>query len=324
VTDTQAAKIDAKHDRRLGHRQREPDQGRAEARQVMFKNVLVGVDGTPNGRDAIALAGRLIDPDGKLTLAHVHSGGTAEELAECEELLEQERTSAGVAGELLGVIGASPGRGLHQTAEELGADLLVVGSCRHGAFGRVMLGDNAKGALNGAPCAVAIASRGYAEQLKPFARVGVAYNFSPESRAALEVARRLAAPTRASVYALEVLALTTYAYNGLVPVVMGEDADARLKEANERLKELPGVQGRAVCGLTGEELAAFGDEVDILVVGSRAYGPVRRLVLGSTSDYLERRARCSLLILPRGGSSVDGPGAESGHDVAEPPATAGV
>jgi nucleotide-binding universal stress UspA family protein len=26
---------------------------------------------------------------------------------------------------------------------------------------------------------------------------------------------------------------------------------------------------------------------------------VRRLVLGSTSDYLERHARCSLLVLPR-------------------------
>ena len=278
----------------------------------------MGVDGTPNGRDAIALAGRLIDPDGKLTLAHVHSGETAEDLADCEELLEQERTSAGVAGEPLGVIGASPGRGLHQTAEELGADLLVVGSCRHGAFGRVMLGDDTRASLNGAPCAVAIASRGYAEHPKPFARVGVGYNFSPESRAALEVARRIAAPTRAEVHALEVLAMTTYSYNALSPVVqMGEDTDVRLKKAQERLKELPGVEGRVVCGLTGEELAAFGDEVDILVVGSRAYGPIRRLVLGSTSDYLERRARCSLLVLPKVAARADGPDVESGPDAAE-------
>jgi hypothetical protein len=35
------------------------------------------------------------------------------------------------------------------------------------------------------------------------------------------------------------------------------------------------------------------------VVGSRSYGPVRRLVIGSTSDYLERHARCALLVLPR-------------------------
>ena len=278
--------------------------------------MLVGVDGTPNGRDAIALAGRLIDPDGTLTLAHVHSSETAEELADCEELLERERIGAGVTGELLGVIGASPGRGLHQTAEELGADSLVVGSCRHGAFGRVMLGDDTRAALNSAPCAVAIASRGYAEHPKPFARVGVGYNFSPESRAALEVARTLAAPTRASVCALEVIAMTTYSYSPLSPaVLMGEDMDVRLKEADERLKELPGVEGRAVCGLTGEELAAFGDEVDILVVGSRAYGPIRRLVLGSTSDYLERRARCSLLVLPKGAARVAGPDADDAAEI---------
>jgi nucleotide-binding universal stress UspA family protein len=75
-----------------------------------------------------------------------------------------------------------------------------------------------------------------------------------------------------------------------------------------------------VYGLTGEELAAFGDEVDILVVGSRGYGPVRRLVLGSTSDYLERHARCSLLVLPRGGGDrPPGSATDSEHD-AEPQA----
>jgi nucleotide-binding universal stress UspA family protein len=54
-----------------------------------------------------------------------------------------------------------------------------------------------------------------------------------------------------------------------------------------------------VYGLPGEELAAFGDEVQLLVVGSRGYGPMKRLIIGSTSDYLQRNARCSLLVLPR-------------------------
>jgi nucleotide-binding universal stress UspA family protein len=39
--------------------------------------------------------------------------------------------------------------------------------------------------------------------------------------------------------------------------------------------------------------------MDVLVVGSRGYGPIKRLVLGSTSNYLQRHARCSLLVLPR-------------------------
>lgn len=276
----------------------------------MFKNVLVGVDGRANGRDAIALAARLTDPAGKLTLAYVHSGrlrpvhavtpGLVDaEREESHKLLEQERAGAGVSAELVSVVAASPGRGLHQQAEEQNADLLVVGSCSHGALGRVMLGDDTRASLNGSPCAVAIAARGYAEHPKPIANVGVGYDGSPESAAALAMARELASATRADVQALEVVPIATYAYTGMMPPAIGESIDALLQEANERMKELPGVEGRAVYGLMGEELAALGSHVDILVVGSRGYGPVKRLVIGSTSDYLQRHARCSLLVLPR-------------------------
>ncbi len=139
----------------------------------MFRNVLVGVDGRPSGRDVIALAAALTDPDGKLTLVHVHRGEVAEELKDSEELLERERIEAGVRAELVGVVSTSPGPGLHQQAEKQGADLLVVGSCRRGAIGRVMLGDDMRAAMDGAPCAVAIAFHGYAEHLRPIAKAGV-------------------------------------------------------------------------------------------------------------------------------------------------------
>jgi nucleotide-binding universal stress UspA family protein len=277
---------------------------------VMFMNVLVGVDGRPTGRDAIALASRLTDPDGKLTLAHVHEGElrpshaitpalVAEEREESHKLLEQERSEADVKAELVSVVSPSPGRGLHQQAERQNADLLVVGSCSHGAFGRAMLGDDARAALNGAPCAVAIASLGYAEHPSPIAKVGVGYNGSQESEAALAMARKLATPTKGTLHALEVVSIPTYAFSGVTTPATGDSIDAMLREARDRAKRLPDVEGHAVYGLTGEELAAFGDQVDILVVGSRGYGPMRRLVLGSTSDYLERHARCSLLVLPR-------------------------
>ena len=96
-----------------------------------------------------------------------------------------------------------------------------------------------------------------------------------------------------------------YAYTGIIPPAIGESVDVMLQEATSRMSKLSDVEGRAVYGLAGEELAAFGDQVDLLVVGSRSYGPVKRLVLGSTSDYLQRHARCSLLVLPR---VVTGPG----------------
>jgi nucleotide-binding universal stress UspA family protein len=188
-------------------------------------------------------------------------------------------------------------------AEEQNADLLVVGSCSHGAFGRAMLGDDTRDALNGAPCAVAIATLGYAERPTPITKIGVAYNGSPESTAALAAAQDLAVATGAAIHALEVVSIPTYAYTGVIPPAIGESIDVMLQEATSRMKELPGVEGRAAYGLTGEELAAFGQEVDILIVGSRGYGPMKRLVLGSTSDYLERHARSSLLVLPRSAAS---------------------
>jgi nucleotide-binding universal stress UspA family protein len=281
----------------------------------MFKNVLVGVDGGSGGRDAIALASRVIDPAGTLTLVHVHSGelhalrgpspaALREERVASERPLDEERSAAEVSAELVSVVASSAGRGLHQRAEDQAGDLIVVGSCSRGAVGRAMLGDDTRAALNGAPCAVAIAARGYADKQSPIARIGVGYDESPESLLALARARELAQAASASVEALEVLSIPTYGYVGVVPPVTGESVEALMKDANERLAALEGVDGHAVYGLTGEELAEFGGSLDLLVIGSRNYGPVRRLVLGSTANYLERHARCSLLVLPRGAKGV--------------------
>ena len=41
----------------------------------MFENVLVGVDGSSSGQDAVALAAGLVQDGGRLTLVHVRHGG---------------------------------------------------------------------------------------------------------------------------------------------------------------------------------------------------------------------------------------------------------
>jgi nucleotide-binding universal stress UspA family protein len=276
----------------------------------MFKNVLVGVDDRQGGRDAIALATRLVDEAGKLTLLNVHSGvlrpvdaaspgAVSAEQERSHALLEAERERAGVQAELISVVSSSPGKGLHQQAEQQQADLIVVGSCSRGTLGRAMLGDDTRAALNGSPCAVAVAAHSYAEAPTPIAKVGVGYDGSPESEAALAMAHELAGSARASVIALEAVSMPSYAYSGMVSPAIGDTMEVMIEDAKERMRALPGVDGRAVYGFAGEELAALGDELDILVVGSRGYGPVKRLVVGSTSEYLERHARCSLLVLPR-------------------------
>ena len=282
----------------------------------MFKNVLVGVDGGANGRDAIALARQLTDPDGKITLAHVYRGdldpliAMQRDLLKAEreasnKLLEEERTATGVEAELRDIIALSAGAGLHRQAEFQGADLLVVGSSRHGALGRAVLGDDARAALNGAPCAVAIASHGYANEQGKLATIGVAYDGSPESKAALQAARTVAAETGAEVQLRQVVFIPSMSYSGPIPVHLGESIKEMVKQGERRVAEITGVAGKAVYGPPYEELEAFSDEVDLLTVGSRSYGPVKRLMLGSTSNYLARHAGCSLLVLPRGVNQQD-------------------
>lgn len=286
----------------------------------MFKNVLVGVDGRVSGRDAIALAAQLTEPGGAMTLAHVYPGAykpshaivrgmVSEDRERADALLEREREQAGVEAELVSLQAPSPGQGLHEQAEEQGADLLVLGTCRHGIVGRVVLGNDTRASINGAPCAIAVAPLGYAEDAKPFASIGVGYDGSAESEAALQAAKLLAGRTRADVRAREIVSIP---YTGFVGPI-GTGLDEMIADAQRQMTSLAGVQGDARYGLTAEELAEFSAEVDLLIVGSRGYGPLRRVMLGSTSLNLQSRARGPLLILPRGtrySSSADGEAAE--------------
>src|SRR4051812_47164900 len=141
----------------------------------MFKHIVVGVDGREGGRDAVALARLLVAVGGKLTLAHVVAGdahayggtGGAPEASgggRAEALLEAVRREAGVEAQLRWYGASSVGRGLHELCGVIGADLLVVGSSRRGLLGRVLIGDDTSAALNGAPCAIAIAPSNYRQQ----------------------------------------------------------------------------------------------------------------------------------------------------------------
>jgi nucleotide-binding universal stress UspA family protein len=56
-------------------------------------------------------------------------------------------------------------------------------------------------------------------------------------------------------------------------------------------------------GDTVEALAALDErEIDLLVCGSRGYGPVRRVLLGGVLRKLIRRAACPVVVVPRGAS----------------------
>lgn len=291
----------------------------------MFKQIVVGVDEHEGSRDALALANNLLAREGELTLAHVYPADTyayrrasaeyeASQRKHDRQLLEKVRAETGVKAHLRWRESPSVGGGLHELCEVTGADLLVVGSCRRGLLGRVLIGDDTRAALNGAPCAIAIAPAGYSRQPVAMREIGVAYNGSPESEHAVEVARGLAAECGAKLSAFEAVSMPTYAFLG-GPVPLDGAPEDLVNDARERIAKLGGVEPHAAYGLAFEELALYSASLDLLVVGSRGYGPLGRLVHGSTSQELARTARCPLLVLTRAAHAIEADhSAEHGRD----------
>ena len=78
-----------------------------------------------------------------------------------------------------------------------------------------------------------------------------------------------------------------------------ESPPVMVQQARARITALGDIEPHAAYGVPAEELAVYSASQDLLVVGSRGYGPVGRLVHGSTSRRLGQTARCPLLVLTR-------------------------
>ena len=145
----------------------------------MFEHVIVGIDGTDGGLDAVALAGRLGARRMTLVGAYRVDGVPPDVLLARYDQILREDTLAGLAAAraaagrdaALLAIGDAPDRALQRVADDAGADLICIGSSRHGRLGRILPGDVARGVLQRAPCPVAIAPRGYAGHARPISRI---------------------------------------------------------------------------------------------------------------------------------------------------------
>lgn len=287
----------------------------------MFHNVIIGIDGSAGGRDALALARQLAAPGAQLTMVHVYASGipvvpsilTWDEVEKgrATELLEREREATRTPAEIVTVGSMTAGEGLHRVAERRHADLLVVGSSHRGIAGRVLVGDDTRQSLNGAPCAVAVAPTGHAAASGRFVRVGVGYDASAESAVALDVAREIAVRDGAELEALD--AVHVPAALPPTPAIWMSIQPDVLEHSRKVMAQLEGVQGSALVGDPRHELVGLSRRVDLLVVGSRGYGPWRRMLFGSTSSYLQRHVRCPLLVMPRGADRRDDSPPADGH-----------
>jgi nucleotide-binding universal stress UspA family protein len=287
----------------------------------MFRNVVVGYDGPQRGGDALALAEVLCDSRrGKLLLVAAYPAAAVPiepiGMAELDEARrQQELASLAEARDRFGgevpiqglpVPASSPARGLTEVSERESADLVVVGSTHRGRLGRVVPGTTAERLLQGAPCAVAVAPRGYNGAAPR--HIAIAYDGSPEAEAALSAAEAIALELEATLTCYCVVEPGGWVDNMLAAGTGAEWPFQVLKRHCRRL--LYAVKDRAPEGLELETCLLHGHAaeeiarrargvVDLLVVGSRGYGPLRRAMVGSVSGALVRDAGCPVIILPR-------------------------
>jgi nucleotide-binding universal stress UspA family protein len=283
--------------------------------------IVVGVERSERSRDAVALARTLARAvDTRLILVAVYPvdacsatmerGAYAQALAEeAESTLEWvARPLAGVPAEVRAVPGTSVARGLEQVAEAEGALAIVVGPSQRGPLGRIVPGSVAERLLHGAQCPVAVAPRGHwGAAFTPLSRVGVGYVAAPEAGEALSAAVGLAARTGAAVRVLRVV--EPPAVTASLPFGSGyaeleetarEDLTRGLRRAIDDAAAPVEITGGVVDGYADDELARLSDEVDVLVCGSRGHGPLGRVMLGSVSTGVLRKAHCPVLIVPCG------------------------
>ena len=256
----------------------------------MYRRVLVGYLDTGPGHDALEL-GRILAQANGADLFVV----TASD--------EDDGSLAGVA-------------------RSKSADLVVLGSTGRGAFGRVIPGTTLGRLLGHPPCAVAVAPPGFAHGEIGELRwrllsgdaedvglrvIGVGFDGSTAAREALDIGSELAL---ASGAALRVYTVARYYAH-----VPGGDADGRVPGMPTEAERLQGELHEAVSRLpravrplpvflrgnpAAELIRATELGVDLLVLGSRPGGPLRRMLQHSVSDAVLAQATCPVLISPAG------------------------
>jgi nucleotide-binding universal stress UspA family protein len=265
---------------------------------AMHRKIVIGHDLHGGGDDALALGHLIADATGaELVVAGIFPFGRlprgferAWDDDEADTAARLERIAREAGAEAEAYPSSSPATGLSDLAEEIGADLVVVGSSRHGKVGQILAGNVGVGLLAGSATAVAIAPRGYAKLTRaPLRRLTLGYDGSEESRVALMEAVEIAQAAEAE------LKLVAVAEDP--PVAAG--LRAKLAEAFEAVPRGVAVEASLVSGDPAEALADASRGSSLLILGSRELGPIRRVTTGSVSSELASRAPCPLLIHPR-------------------------
>jgi nucleotide-binding universal stress UspA family protein len=253
----------------------------------MFGRVLVGYTETEQGHDALALGQALARANG----------------AEMEIVTAR----------------AERGETLAQMALAHRAEVVVLGSTHYGPVGRVFPGATVERLLGESPCAVAVAPPGFGLPAAagsgwlPLSGdvedtgirvIGVGYDGSEAAAEALRIATELAQHNGASLRVYTVARQYPVLGNSHVQSVgVPSEAQALQELLHDAVSALPG-EVRALpvfrrgLGVAEELLEAAKLGVDLLVLGSRRGGPIRRRLHHSVTNSVLQMAECPVLISP--------------------------
>jgi nucleotide-binding universal stress UspA family protein len=192
-------------------------------------------------------------------------------------------------------------------------NLLVMGSSRQGPEGRVRIGKRTRQLLCHFRCPLAVAPRGLgAARERRLSHIGVRYEGSEESQAALALAGSIAVAAGAE---LSVRGVVDDRLPGVGWPGFGRAQLMSIwSKLTEPLVESLRAQAQAAADATGAEvtvnvdrgrpadaLLELGEQVDVLVIGSRRWGATARVLVGSTGEALLHDAGCPVLVVPRPG-----------------------
>lgn len=266
----------------------------------MFERIVVGVDGSPAGFEALHQARSLLASGGRLLAViafvpeiAVHAGIDAARIA--AGLTAEAHAARDEAERLLEAVPGAEARLVHGDAIDAllaavrveGASLVAVGSHGGSRAAGIAFGSVATAMLHDAPCSVLVARTASAPAAFPHAIV-VGDDGSLVAGAAVRIAEQLGEHLGASVRTIIALGGKQLTLSH-VPIRPGLDRDER-----------PPV----------EALCAGSAGADLLVVGSRGLHGVA--ALGSVSERVAHRAACSVLVVrPEVDAGKGGPAAAS-------------
>lgn len=194
-------------------------------------------------------------------------------------------------------------------SEELGAELIVVGSRGRGPFRRLVLGSVSEAVVHYARCPVLVVRGG--DETWPPKRVVVGDDGSKPAREAGDLAARIGKLFETGVILVRAMPEPTWPMElpeyeqGLRDRLIEDDqrlVDKALEGRIGELGELLGTrsESRTVLGDAATAIleTAGAERSTLVAVGSRGMGVARRIVLGSVSTKILRAARGSVLVCP--------------------------